>query len=170
MDDVAPSRQTPEWGNRSGRMSTACSSSLRANRSGRGIGSSSDISTTKEGAPFPTSWQGISDYARKTRRLITPAGFLGRRSSEWGGYSDDAAVFQGRGLYNGTIGEVVEIAFAAFAIASSPKYFGPVSRTPDPKAAPTAPIGRFPDFRRRCSRLKIPLAPSWGFRPGRSIP
>ena len=68
------------------------------------------------------------------------------------------AVLQGRYLYNGAIGEAVEIVFRegdrppasppAFALAMSRQYLGACLLASDPKAVPDAPIERCRDCRR----------------------
>merc|ERR1712112_401372 len=72
-----------------------------------------------------------------------------------------SAVLQEWGLYNGAIGEVVDIVFRtgerppatipAFVLARFPKYRGPVYLDGDPKGVPISTIERLLDCRRALS-------------------
>ena len=71
-----------------------------------------------------------------------------------------SAALQEWGLYNGAIGEVVDIVFRAgerppeglpaFVLARFPKYRGPVYIAEGPKVAPIAPSERLLECRCRC--------------------
>ena len=83
-----------------------------------------------------------------------------------------SGIWQEWGLYNGAIGEVLEILYhdgeapprhlPACVLVRFRKYRGPVFLQGDPKVVPIAPIERLLERRRRCSRVMIPLIPAWG--------
>ena len=50
-----------------------------------------------------------------------------------------------------------------------PEYFGPFFLVRGPKVAPSAPIDRVLDFRCRCARTMIPLAPERGVTMRKSL-
>ena len=81
-------------------------------------------------------------------------------------------VCQEWGLYNGAIGEVVDIVYRegrkppndqpAVVLVDFPKYCGPPFLPSLPRVVPVAPVERVLDCRCRCSRTTIPLIPAWG--------
>ena len=83
-----------------------------------------------------------------------------------------SAVWQEWGLYNGAIGEVLDIVYRpgerpprslpACVLVDFPKYCGPVFLPGKPTVVPVAPIERILDCRCRCARTTIPLIPAWG--------
>ena len=83
-----------------------------------------------------------------------------------------SGIWKERGLYNGAIGEVLDILYSpgeapprslpARVLVRFRKYCGPVSLQGEPNVAPIAPIARFLDCMCRCSRVTIPLIPSRG--------
>ena len=80
-----------------------------------------------------------------------------------------SAVWQEWGLYNGAIGESVDIIYRpgdrpsrslpACVIVSFPKYCGPIFLPDLPNVAPVSPIERILDCRRRCPRTTAPIFP-----------
>ena len=86
-----------------------------------------------------------------------------------------SAVLQEWGIYNGAVGEVVDIVSRAgerppaslpvVVLARFPKYCGPSYLDDDQKVVHIAPIGRLLDCRLRFPRIMIPLAPAWGCVP-----
>ena len=83
-----------------------------------------------------------------------------------------SAVWQEWGLYNGAIGEAVDIIYRpgdrpprslpACALVSFPKYCGQIFLPDLPSVAPISTIERILDCRRRCSRTTAPLVPARG--------
>ena len=78
----------------------------------------------------------------------------------------------GMGLYNGAVGEVLDIVYRpggrrprplpACVLVEFPKYCGPVFPPELPTVAPEASIERIMDCRCRCARATIPLIPARG--------
>ena len=81
-------------------------------------------------------------------------------------------VWQEWRLYNGAIGEVLDIIYRpgerpsrslhACILVAFTKYCGPAFPPGLPTVVPVAPIERIMDCRRRYSRTTIPLIPAWG--------